>query len=265
LFLAAVFAAVGFESVSEGSLIAHYRLEGNANDETGNYNGVWRPNNPGSQAYGAALAPIGSQSGSFSGVTTTGNELLVSSSAIGLNSSNAFSIAFWVQTSATGDSFITKGTTSRGGYPDRDVDFFDAGASRLVFSAHSGGGETWRINSGYLVTDGNPHHIVGTWDGTTNAGGVRLVVDGGTPNGGQVFPATASALADNDHNDLFLGGTPNKGQYGLAGLLDDVRVYDHALTDQEIDAIFNIPEPSTLALTALGLLGLLACGRRRRR
>ena len=45
-----------------------------------------------------------------------------------------------------------------------------------------------------------------------------------------------------------------------------MRIYDEALSAGAIAVLANpIPEPSTVVLAALGLLGLLAWGRRRRR
>jgi len=49
----------------------------------------------------------------------------------------------------------------------------------------------------------------------------------------------------------------------LEGFIDEVRISDIARTAD--DMMFIIPEPSTLLLTVVGLLGLLGCGRRRKR
>ena len=47
----------------------------------------------------------------------------------------------------------------------------------------------------------------------------------------------------------------------FTGLLDDIRVYDTALTVTELNAIY-VPEPSAALLIGFG--ALIACGRRRR-
>lgn len=54
------------------------------------------------------------------------------------------------------------------------------------------------------------------------------------------------------------------GDY-LDGMLDDVRIYDHALTESEIVALAIIPEPSSVLLAIMALPALAATGRRRRR
>lgn len=58
----------------------------------------------------------------------------------------------------------------------------------------------------------------------------------------------------------YIGAGDDGGAHFLAGSLDDVRVYDGALTATEVAGL--IPEPMTLGLLAAGGLGLL---RRRRR
>ena len=75
-----------------------------------------------------------------------------------------------------------------------------------------------------------------------------------------------------------LGGLPAGagGQSQWDGLLDDVQYYDYALTVGNIRYLFEnpglaigainvIPEPSTFLIWSLGLLGLAACARRRKK
>jgi hypothetical protein len=49
------------------------------------------------------------------------------------------------------------------------------------------------------------------------------------------------------------------------GRLDEIRIYDHALSQSEIAALAAVPEPSTLLLAGAGLAGLVACVGRRRK
>lgn len=114
--------------------------------------------------------------------------------------------------------------------------------------------------------DGQFHHIVAMYDAAT---GVRsLIVDG---------VIVASAIAP-DHAAAFSNFTIGRTASGVLGLnewfdgtLDDVAIFNRALTTQEIAAIragdfsafgITIPEPAT-ALT--GMIGLAMLGLRRRR
>ena len=56
----------------------------------------------------------------------------------------------------------------------------------------------------------------------------------------------------------------------FGGAVDDVRIYDSELNATAVGDLYNagplyVPEPSTIALFSLGLLGLLGWGRHRRR
>jgi len=53
------------------------------------------------------------------------------------------------------------------------------------------------------------------------------------------------------------------GDRNAVGFIDDFRVYDHVLSPSEVAAL--VPEPSTFALAASGLLGLALHARRRRK
>lgn len=104
-----------------------------------------------------------------------------------------------------------------------------------------------------------------TWsdDGTPDIEDALLYVDG-------VLEAISATNPNVVHSG---GGAPIDVNLGDSvihrswdGWLDDMRVYDEALDADAILAIATetaIPEPCTLLLAALGLLGLL-CGRRRR-
>ena len=80
-------------------------------------------------------------------------------------------------------------------------------------------------------------------------------------------------LMDNDHEvsigsrqQLNTGGPYN---WGIDGLIDEVAIYDRALSGADVQAHFDaafvpIPEPSTLMLTLVGLISLAGFARRRR-
>jgi len=81
------------------------------------------------------------------------------------------------------------------------------------------------------IADGNPHHIVGTYDGSNLKIYIDGVVDGTTPTTGAI---------DNDNAIVTLGdydGT-NTG-FRLAGGLDECAIYDSALTSTQITDHFN--------------------------
>jgi hypothetical protein len=90
------------------------------------------------------------------------------------------------------------------------------------------------------------HHVAGVFDGTN----IMIYLDGVL----DVSVATTEPIGTNALN-LFIGDNPEATGRYWDGLIDDVRLYNQALTQEEIIAI--IPEPATLALLGLGGLALL--------
>jgi len=124
------------------------------------------------------------------------------------------------------------------------------------------------INGNYNGTNDVPEapvgwtNIVGTYDGTT----AKVYVNGVE----KVSSTLDSGDIDYTYSYGFLMGVywtpiPSSTEWWLPylGLIDDVAVWDRALTSDEVGVIWNngdgtqIPEPMTLALLGLGGLGLL--------
>ena len=74
-----------------------------------------------------------------------------------------------------------------------------------------------------------------TYDGTT----LRLYV-----NGTQVASRAGPARSRPPTNPLWIGGNSPYGEY-FNGLIDEVRVYNRALTPAEIQADMNTPVPGS--------------------
>ncbi|TMA28129.1 MAG: LamG domain-containing protein, partial [Deltaproteobacteria bacterium] len=96
-------------------------------------------------------------------------------------------------------------------------------------------------------------HLAATYDGAM----LRLFVDGS-----QVASLAQTGPIQTSTGPLTLGGDPLYGQY-FAGTLDDVRVYNRALSAAEIQSDKATPVPEPAALPALLAGALLAAGLRR--
>lgn len=104
------------------------------------------------------------------------------------------------------------------------------------------------------------HQLVATFDAGT--GVAALYLDGSLQN------SIAGASTQFNATDFLVGGTTVGPTYD--GLIDDLRIWDNALTAQEVSANFSgpeqpsqVPEPATLALMG-GALAALAAGSRRK-
>jgi hypothetical protein len=87
-------------------------------------------------------------------------------------------------------------------------------------------------DAGRGIWDGKWHHAASTFDGTV----VRLYVDGT-----QVGCGTPTALKINYNmpggNDLFIGNYFWPGTWGFTGSIDELSIYNRALSDSEIEMI----------------------------
>ena len=56
---------------------------------------------------------------------------------------------------------------------------------------------------------------------------------------------------------VLIGNRPDAGDCGWYGSLDEVRIYNEALTEAQIEAVTAIPEPATILMLGLGGFALI--------
>jgi Concanavalin A-like lectin/glucanases superfamily len=113
------------------------------------------------------------------------------------------------------------------------------GVSSYCLTAGDSSGLTFRVFDGqqvYASPDAGPelwngrwHHLAGTYDGQT----VRLFVDGEEVGAGT--PAAASIRYGlESHNTLYIGAFRGESEHGFVGAIDEIRVWDGALSAIQI-------------------------------
>jgi hypothetical protein len=106
---------------------------------------------------------------------------------------------------------------------------------------------TANFSTSTTVTVGDWHHVMSTYDGSN----VKVFLDGR-----QVGSTTAKSL-NTGTVGLFAGsdGSLDASDYDFAGLVDDLQVFDYALTEREVQALIagNSPNESTKAGPVLHL------------
>ena len=216
----------------QDSLIAHYKLDGNAQDATVNGNdGIIYGNptstadrfgNPNSAYKMDGIDDIIRISNFNDGVMPTADEFTSSIwiKPIGKKTSHIFSQG--TGCIATSKEYLTMGLTYNSGYSD----FY----ASLYYT------NPWAIFDDVYVFDGDWHHVVYTYD----KGSSKLYVDGNLISTQTVTHPPNNNFFYTSSTDWTIGGIhSNNCGYNAHydGYIDDVRVYTRALNSAEIVAL----------------------------
>jgi cysteine-rich repeat protein len=213
----------------QGDVRMWMRMEGDVTDESGYVN-------HGTLMGGATILTDGGQFGDSLQLDGNNNYVLI-------NTPNnmdvgTITVSLWAKSNKLGSAY-----TSSGQIFHRKMT--DAGTTSLLYKKNpsppdyfqfqirlEGSEGTIReiFSDGDLV-DTDWHHYVGTYDGTT----MKMYVDGVL----QSQTLSISGLIDQDNPDtLTIGSHANIDRF-WDGLIDDIIVFERALTDQEVKALFN--------------------------
>jgi hypothetical protein len=269
MFKTACFASVFvllFAVTSRAELVAHYQFNGNFDDASGF-------GNHGTAQNGASLSndtpPTLSLGQSL--LLGDGQQHVLVPHDTSLDITETMTVTAWIKTDGNAwEGLLAKspsdgsGANHAGNYEIR----VENGTNQLHFLYQKGG-----VNDTEFPISDTPEAVVVPGQWTHIAVTVEQI--GAAP--GQVIYYQNGVLADGDNLPILEGfGATNTNPLYIGsradlftqfnGSIDDLRIYNHVLTEAEIAATMSqIPEPSALALAALGLLALLGFARRRRR
>ena len=215
---------------AQAALLAHWAFdEGSgttASDSVGSLDGTLS---------GMATFVAGGISGNAVSLSEATNDFVTMGNVLSLGTQD-FTISAWVKTTSTAQQFpVAKhASNSHNGYMlaiNQSAAYGLPGKSFFYVSSAPGN----EAISSTTVNDGQWHLLVGVYDAGVNK---HIYVDGA--------PVETSKLAEGMTTNsvafmvggLSLLGTPT----GLfTGLIDEVRVYDHALDATEVQALFDCP------------------------
>ncbi|MHC4199985.1 MAG: LamG-like jellyroll fold domain-containing protein, partial [Planctomycetota bacterium] len=149
---------------------------------------------------------------------------------------NAITIAAWVRHdafTAAGERYVTVGADVA--YLKRKSD------GKLQLAVKLGGSYTTLELSGVLI-EGAWVHIVGTFDDDTDT--QRLYINGSQADEKTGVTGTMDAASGARMSSLL---------EPFCGVLDDVRVYDRAISPAEVQALYDLAAPKAIVLPASGL------------
>jgi len=159
----------------------------------------------------------------------------------GILGSQARTCMTWVNVTKTSASIITWGPSGAGTkWAIRTHN------NPAVLRVECGQGNTWGTTN---LADGNWHHVAVVLedDGTPDISELKIYVDGKLDpiaTGG-----TPRAINTTTGGDLQIAYDLNNTGRTYVGLIDDVRIYDRALTAAEVQALMNDPGTVTQALS----------------
>jgi len=229
-----------------GSAIAHYKFD----------EGFFTiANNSGSAGttLNGTLTNMSSPATATSGWTNSGkfNKALVfdggndyvniSNNISSLDSASAFTFSLWFNrtgsVSPNGTAFFGKLTS--GGYTN-DILLAMDNSGTLFFQVNNGADGSGSVNVSSKYTFGTWAHLVAVFDGTQsgNSNRMKLFLDGDPlplDFGSYSVPATSANMSGYPQN---IGQYPNAG-WSFTGNIDDFKIYNFALTEDQVKADFN--------------------------
>lgn len=223
-------------------LVAHFAADGNANDSStyannGSFTGGYAP---------GILGQAFSVNGSSTHVSVP--------DIAAYTFSSQFTVGFWVNAptgfgaGSYGSAFL--GQDNGGGTTAKWFVYYP---SSVGLSMHINGVGAYELQNGPSGLASNTwYHIAVVKNGSNYAFYLNGVAQG-SQTGPSSFPNPTAPFT--------LGWA--EGSIGYTGLIDDVVLYNRALSDTEVTTLATIPEPASLALLALGGAAMLFRGRGR--
>ena len=211
-----------FAQVPTNGLVGYWPFNGNANDESGN-------NNNGTVS-GATLTTdrFGNANKAYSFDGTNDYISVLDNNSLDLT--NQLTLSAWFFTDG---SKVNQGLLGKGGLNNAHTGY----ALLLQVSNPATSGvvlqnlPTTTAKEAYSPTNiaNNWHNFTGTYNGTT----LKLYIDGVL-----TVSSNVTISLSNSTSNLFFGQELSGFRY-FKGILDDIRIYNRALTQQEISAIYT--------------------------
>lgn len=144
-----------------------------------------------------------------------------------------WTVSAWVKTDANVGTIVQKGSSTADEYE------FGISDGRAYFTLNAGGADLLATAAGTSsINDGAWHHVVGVRSEERTA---LLYVDG-IQEGSSSFSGSDTSIYAN--NALIIGAHGNEAANPLAGTIDEVRVYNRALSSTEVQDMYtNAQDP----------------------
>lgn len=170
--------------------------------------------------------------GSSSYVDTTNNA--------NVTPSTPFSLSIWAKKTGNADAELIETGNNDSPYDGVWFEYGGSGANdnKIRFALSDTTSHVWQIDAISATASGAWHHIVAAYDGSNTIGGLHIYVDGSL---------MASSVSGNTGPLVTIGNRPwvigtvqsSNKVFFFPGSLDDVRVYNRALSAQEVQQLYK--------------------------
>ncbi len=280
-FIASVVMLAVWSTNAEAELIAHFSLDetsGNATDSTGNVTGTTLINSPAQGATGKFCGAYAFNETSYEGDGVN----LTAASAV--RPTDDFTITLWFNPAALAMTNVTwprlvDSSDSDGGIGEGlRLMIVDYGENRVVRSLIAGTEGTADVFSSLALQTDTWYFVALRYD-KEDQQELTVLAEQATIDASAIAAATARNAnsvgaivypeGTGEATRLGVQRSENATSNNFSGLMDDVGFFNHVLTDAELADVATygvnpVPEPSTLALLAMGLLGMGVVWRKKR-
>ena len=239
--------------------LGYWRLDGNTSDASTNANGGVSPNGVTFTGAGGG-APVGdpnSQAAQFNRATiqyiTMGST--ASSAPFQLDWNHPLTMMVWVKTTDTTGAIILAKAENTGNFRGPYL-FIDDGGAGGVAPTGAGrfgmiiqaapptgagltGGNFLGVEALPSINDGNWHFVVGTYDGSGQASGVKLYIDGAAASTSVVGNGNSLGGLSTLNTAPVTIGSRDGGGLPFGGFLDEAAIFGTALTAAQVQQLEN--------------------------
>ena len=153
-----------------------------------------------------------------------------------LNITGAMTVSGWfkVSSQSTAQFIICKDDTSNRVFNVAVLESSSGNANKLIFNIYNGGSATSVLTAG-TVTDNNWHHFAGVFVPSTS---LTLYIDGTASTNTTSIPSSIDMSTDEGNTPIRIGNHEGNALY-TNGLIDEVAIWDTALSASDVTSIYN--------------------------
>ncbi len=210
------------------SLVAYYKMS-DATDETGSYDGT--PTNVNFNVAGKF-----GNAGEFNGSSSK----IITSADFDGSTSGGWSISFWFNTTQTTAKALFGSNTIQGGASQGSTVYLGAASGSIADESISFWDFNGSTTSVFYAKGGSTYYQDGNWHHCTiisSSSSKEIWIDGVSQT--IYYYSSGSVSANAKLTDLIIGDDNTGGGFNFNGKLDQVRVFNRAITANEVETLYD--------------------------